>query len=102
MWTKSTKVQETVRTTELAPPITTNKTAVVWSQKNCSWCNSAKDLLKSYGYTVEERMIGEGEKWSKKDLVDAVPTARSVPQIFVNNNYVGGFPELRSLLTSRE
>ena len=77
------------------------KTAVVWSQENCSYCKSAKDLLKTYGFEVEERKIGEGENYTKKDLLDAVPHARSVPQIFVGNKYIGGFNELRRLLTDR-
>lgn len=78
------------------------KTAVVWSQENCAYCDSAKSLLKAYGYEVETRMIGEGEKYTKEDLIKAVPTARSVPQVFVNNKYVGGFNELRRILTDRE
>lgn len=76
--------------------------AVVWSQENCTYCDSAKNLLKAYGYSVEERRIGEGEKWTKQDLIAAVPHARSVPQVFVNDRYVGGFQELRRLMTDRE
>lgn len=76
--------------------------AVVWTQDQCSYCNSAKDLLRAYGYSVEERKIGEGEAWTKQDLIAEVPYARSVPQIFINDKYVGGFQELRRLLTDRE
>ena len=35
---------------------------------------------------------------TKKDLIDAVPTARSVPQIFLDGKYVGGLPELKQIL----
>jgi glutaredoxin 3 len=75
--------------------------AIVWSQENCSYCDSAKNMLKAYGYVVEERKIGEGEDWTKQDLIAVVPHARGVPQIFVNDRYVGGFQELRSLMTDR-
>ena len=39
---------------------TSYKNATVWSQKNCIACNSAKQLLASRGYVVDERIIGEG------------------------------------------
>lgn len=73
------------------------KTAIVWSQPNCQFCTMAKGLLTSKGYTVDERKIGltEGPKvWTKQDLIEAVPNARSVPQIFVGEDYVGGYQDL--------
>lgn len=79
-----------------------SKKAIVWSQEYCSYCESAKSLLDSYGYEVEERKIGEGGDWTKQDLIDAVPHARSVPQVFLDGVYVGGFNELRRRLTTRE
>lgn len=78
------------------------RTAVVWSQEYCSYCESAKNLLHSYGYEVEERKIGDDGAYSKQDLLAAVPHARSVPQIFIDNKYIGGFQELRKILTTRE
>lgn len=72
--------------------------AVVWTQDNCQYCGMAKALLASKGYTVEERKIGEGGQWSKKDLLDAVPDARSVPQIFINDKFIGGYGALKDFL----
>ena len=46
---------------------------------------------------IEERKIGDG--FTKEDLLEAVPTARTVPQIFLNDELVGGFTELRQKLT---
>lgn len=37
---------------------------------------------------------------TKKDLIDVVPTARSVPQIFLNGEYVGGLTELKQKLAN--
>jgi glutaredoxin len=39
-----------------------------------------------------------GENATKQELLAAVPGARSVPQIFFNEVYVGGLPELRNAL----
>lgn len=80
----------------------TKSKAIVYSQLNCSWCDSAKSLLKAYDYEVEVRMIGEGGDYTKQDLIAAVPNARSVPQIFIGDKHIGGFQELRRLLTARE
>lgn len=75
------------------------KGAEVWSQTNCPACTEAKRLLELHGYTYTECMIGVNG-YSKKDLIEKVPTARSVPQIFVNGAYVGGLQELKQKLAN--
>jgi glutaredoxin 3 len=72
--------------------------AIVWSKNNCSNCDQAKALLTSKGIQFEEKKIGEG--WTKEELLEAVPTARTVPQIFLGEEYVGGFPELKQKLAA--
>ena len=71
--------------------------AIVWSKYQCPYCDQAKALLKSKGIEFEERKIGDG--WTKEDLLEAVPTARTVPQIFINDELIGGFTELKQKLT---
>lgn len=71
--------------------------AEVWSQTNCPACTEAKKLLENYGIKYAERMIGING-YTKKDLIDKVPTARSVPQIFLDGKYVGGLMELKRIL----
>lgn len=70
--------------------------AIVWSKYNCPFCDQAKQLLESKGISFEERKIGDG--YTKEELLEAVPTARSVPQIFLDEEYIGGFNELRKKL----
>lgn len=70
--------------------------AIVWSKYQCPYCDQAKALLKSKGIEFEERKIGDG--YTKEDLLEAVPTARSVPQIFLGEELVGGFTELKKRL----
>lgn len=67
--------------------------AIVWSKQNCTFCDQAKALLNQKGIAFEERQIGSG--WTKEQLLEAVPTARTVPQIFLEEEYVGGFVELK-------
>jgi glutaredoxin 3 len=73
------------------------KSAQVWSQTNCPACTEAKRLLDQQGIVIEERMLGVNG-YTKKDLIDLVPHARSVPQIFVDGEYVGGLQELKRKL----
>ena len=70
--------------------------AVVWSKYQCPYCDQAKALLKQKGIEFEERKIGDG--WTKEDLLEAVPTARTVPQILLGEELVGGFTELKKYL----
>ena len=69
-------------------------TAIIWSKPACPYCVQAKALLTQKGIEYEERKIGEG--YTKEDLLEAVPTARTVPQIFLDGELVGGYTELRA------
>jgi glutaredoxin len=74
-----------------------NMKAIVWSKYHCPYCDQAKALLTSKGIQFEEKKIGDG--YSKEELLEAVPNARSVPQIFLDGELVGGFTELKQKLT---
>ena len=73
--------------------------ALVWSKDNCPYCTQAKQLLTIKGIEFEERKIGAG--YTKEDLLESVPTARSVPQIFIDNTLVGGFDSLVKFFDNR-
>jgi glutaredoxin len=68
--------------------------AIVWSKDHCPNCVQAKTLLSQKGIEFEERKIGTD--WTKEQLLEAVPNAMSVPQIFLDGELVGGFTELRA------
>lgn len=71
--------------------------AVIWSKYHCPYCDQAKALLTSKGIVFEEKKIGDG--YTKEELLEAVPNARTVPQIFLDGELVGGFTELKQKLT---
>ena len=66
--------------------------ALVWSKDFCPYCDRAKALLKQKGIEIEERKIGSG--WTKEQLLESVPTARTVPQIFLDDKHIGGHDDL--------
>ena len=70
--------------------------AIVWSKDSCSFCTQAKALLESRGIEYEERNVSQD--WTREQLLEAVPTARTLPQIFLDQELVGGFAELRKKL----
>lgn len=72
--------------------------AVVWSKNQCPYCDQAKNLLKMKGIEIEERNISKD--WTKEQLLEAVPAARTVPQIFLDGELIGGFTELKQRLTN--
>ena len=69
---------------------------IVWSKDHCPYCDQAKALLTQQGVKFEERKIGDG--YTKEELLEAVPTARTVPQIFIDDQLIGGFTELKAHL----
>mgnify|MGYP000208957858 CR=1 FL=1 len=70
--------------------------AIVWSKDQCPYCDQAKALLKSRNIEFEERNIQHG--WTREQLLEAVPNARTVPQIIINGASIGGFTELRKYI----
>jgi len=67
--------------------------AIVWSKDSCPYCEQAKSLLKSKGIDYEERNVSK--EWTKEQLLEAVPAARTLPQIFLDDNLIGGFTDLK-------
>ena len=69
----------------------------IYSKDNCTYCTAAKSLLSSKNIPFVELKIGKDV--TKESLLEVVPGARSVPQIFHtdnfgNENYVGGYDNL--------
>lgn len=70
---------------------------IVWSKDGCTHCVQAKALLETNNIEFEERNI-TGGSWTREQLFEAVPTAKTMPQIFFGEEYVGGINELKAKL----
>lgn len=66
--------------------------AIVWSKDFCPYCDRAKALLTQKGIQYEERKIGGG--YTREQLLESIPTAKTVPQIFLDDKYIGGCDDL--------
>ena len=71
---------------------------IVWSKNNCPCCVRAKHALTDKGLDYEERIIGED--WTKEQLLEMVPDARSVPQIIIDEKVIGGYTEMVKYLNT--
>ena len=67
---------------------------IVWSKVTCPFCDMAKTLLKNKGIVFEERMIGVN--WTREQLLESIPQARTVPQIILNGVLIGGYEQLKA------
>lgn len=71
--------------------------ATVWSSSNCPWCDRAKQLLVSKGIPFKVLEIGKGDI-TKEKFFEANPGARTVPQVWLDGQLVGGFEQLKAAL----
>ena len=67
----------------------------LYTKKPCAYCVQAKQLLQSKGLAYEETDIGSDPR-TETELI-AQTGFRTLPQIFINDRFVGGFTELAKL-----
>ena len=69
-----------------------NKKVEIFSGPQCNYCSQAKALLDEVGIKYIELDISNEQ--CRNELVRRLPRSRSVPQIFVNGEHIGGFEDL--------
>ena len=71
---------------------------VIYTTPGCTYCADAKELLNKKGVKYEEIQVDKDA--NKLAEMMKLSNRRSVPQIFINNESIGGFYELSKLATS--
>ena len=71
--------------------------AIVYTKPMCGYCISAKNLLKSKGIEYEEKYLDNQD--SIQQVLAEHPDKRSMPQIWLDDQYVGGFRQLQEKLS---
>jgi ribonucleoside-diphosphate reductase alpha chain len=68
----------------------TQKLAKIITKEECPYCSMAKSLLKSQGWAIEET--------PRADVPDSEWHWKTVPQIWLNGQYIGGYTDLAEKL----
>jgi glutaredoxin 3 len=69
---------------------------IVYSTRVCPYCVGAKALLKERGIAFEEVDV-TSDPDKREWLVQTTGGRRTVPQIFIKGESIGGFDDLRRL-----
>ncbi len=68
----------------------------VYTGSNCGYCTAAKKLLQTAGIPYEEIGLDDKPELRMK-LSQENGNYRTVPMIFIDGKFVGGFTDLQSL-----
>jgi glutaredoxin 3 len=72
---------------------------VIYTKFGCGYCFRAKQLLDAKGVNYSEHDITMGGA-RRDEMLARAPMARTVPQIFIGDTYVGGSDDLHALNSS--
>ena len=68
----------------------------IWGKENCGYCTAAKSLAesKNLNYTYKQM----GVDFTRDEVFEQFPNARTFPQIKVNDEPIGGYQEFTRLV----
>ena len=68
--------------------------AELWTKADCKFCVKAKRLLQNEGVDITEYRIDQ-PPYTREDMTRRVGReVKTVPQIFIDDEYIGGYDEL--------
>ncbi len=65
----------------------------IYSTAICPYCMAAKNLLKQRGLEFTEFLI-DRDSAKRVEMLERSNQSRTVPQIFVNGEHIGGYDDL--------
>jgi glutaredoxin 3 len=73
-----------------------SKKVLIYTMHHCPYCLSAKELFKKKKITFEEKLVAEDDDatWERLEKETGYKT---MPQIFIGDQFIGGFSELSGL-----
>ena len=69
---------------------------VIYTGPMCNYCSAAKHLLNKKKITYTELDIGVDSS-KMQEMQERTKGAKTIPQIFIGETYVGGYNELKAL-----
>lgn len=77
------------------------KKIIMYTSSYCPFCNNAEQLLSNKGFAIDEKIYVDQDPEVLSSMVK-ITGKRTVPQIFIGENHIGGFDELRKIDLSGE
>jgi len=71
----------------------------LYTKRNCGYCDFAKNLLNQKG--VQYSALVLDEDFTKENLLELFPTAKSFPVVVVDGYNIGGYTELQLILEQK-
>jgi glutaredoxin 1 len=65
----------------------------IYGTTTCKWCKAAVSLVEARGLQHDYRLIDENEQFYA-ELKTLKPDTKTVPQIWWDNRYIGGYTDL--------
>ena len=60
----------------------------IWGRPGCSYCERAKQICKKFGLNYIYHQLDED--FTREELLERFPDAKTFPQIIVDGEYIGG------------
>tara|TARA_B100002019_G_scaffold283094_1_gene289089 strand:- start:53 stop:319 length:267 start_codon:yes stop_codon:yes gene_type:complete len=76
--------------------MSTRQDVVVLSKPQCPYCDMARALLDKMGIDYTTRTLGKD--LTREELLEIAPQARTMPQIIINNQVIGGYNQLNTYI----
>ena len=80
--------------------------AEIYTKTTCPWCDKAKEVLNELNIPYQEFILSPGydedkpqanQRYvSRADLLERMPGAKTVPQIWIDGEHIGGCTELQA------
>ena len=69
------------------------KDVEIFTGPRCGYCTAAKSLLQQLGMSYTERDVRDPEVLQEMRV--RLPRSKSIPQIFIDGEHIGGYDDLR-------
>jgi glutaredoxin 3 len=69
---------------------------IIYTKENCPYCKMAKELFAAHHVAYQEVRVDLDE--AKREEMMRLSNRRTVPQIFINDQSIGGYDDLSALV----
>ena len=70
----------------------------IWSKPQCPFCDKAENLCKQKNFEYKKYMLDED--FTREEMFEKFPSARTFPQITINGELIGGYTEFEAKVRS--